>query len=112
VTQEARHRRPDPRCGAATIMEPATRATATAAATAAVTLAVAIALASLLAVGGCTQHRVEVAPIEVRPIHMTLDINIKIDRELDNFFDFEDSLVRNGGAGSTPAPTGEPGGVQ
>lgn len=42
---------------------------------------------------GCTQHKVEVAPIEVKPIHMTVDINIKVDRELDEFFDFEDTVA-------------------
>lgn len=41
---------------------------------------------------GCTKHevktesKVEVAPIKVEPIHITIDLNIKIDRELDNFF--------------------------
>ena len=35
---------------------------------------------------GCTQHRVEVAPVEVKPIHITIDVNVKVDRALDNFF--------------------------
>ncbi len=34
----------------------------------------------------CTQHRVEVAPVEVKPIHITIDVNVKIDREIDNYF--------------------------
>jgi len=38
---------------------------------------------------GC-RHKVEVEPVEVKPIHMTVDVNIKVDRELDEFFDFED----------------------
>ena len=35
-----------------------------------------------------TQHKVEVqtAPLEVKPIHITIDINIKVDRALDDFF--------------------------
>ena len=33
--------------------------------------------------------RVTVEPIEVKPIHMTLDVNLKIDHELDQFFAFE-----------------------
>lgn len=46
-----------------------------------------------LAVGGgaatgCTYHTVE-----VKPIHATIDINLKIDRELDQFFDFEKELA-------------------
>jgi hypothetical protein len=53
-------------------------------------LLVALAL-SLLA--GCTRHEIEarhdvqVAPIEVKPIHITIDLNIKVDRALDDFFD-------------------------
>lgn len=35
---------------------------------------------------GC-RHTIAVEPIEVKPIHMTLDINLKVDRELDAFFD-------------------------
>ena len=34
----------------------------------------------------CTQHRVEVAPVEVKPIHITIDVNVKIDREIDDYF--------------------------
>lgn len=42
----------------------------------------------LLAASGaaCTQHRVEVAPVEVKPIHITIDVNVKIDREIDDYF--------------------------
>jgi Skp family chaperone for outer membrane proteins len=36
---------------------------------------------------GCTQHKVEIAPVEVKPIHITIDVNVKVDRALDNFFD-------------------------
>ena len=28
----------------------------------------------------------EIKPIEVKPIHITVDINVKIDRALDDFF--------------------------
>lgn len=50
---------------------------------------------------GCnTAHKVEtdntvnvkVDPIEVKPIYATVDINIKVDRELDDFFEFEDDI--------------------
>ena len=40
---------------------------------------------------GCTQHRVEVAPVEIKPIHITIDVNVKVDKELDNFFSDVDS---------------------
>jgi hypothetical protein len=41
---------------------------------------------------GCTKHevetrsQVEVAPVEIKPIHITIDVNIKVDRALDDFF--------------------------
>jgi hypothetical protein len=27
-----------------------------------------------------------VAPVEIKPIHITIDVNVKVDRALDNFF--------------------------
>jgi hypothetical protein len=36
-----------------------------------------------------TNNRVEVAPIEIKPIHITMDINLRIDRSLDEFFNFQ-----------------------
>ena len=50
---------------------------------------------ALLATAGCwlvlgvacaTQHEVEIKPVEVKPIHITIDVNIKVDKALDNFF--------------------------
>ena len=32
-------------------------------------------------------HAVEVKPVEVKPIHITIDVNVKIDRALDDFFE-------------------------
>ena len=49
-------------------------------------LALAILALWLTAAGCATQHRVEVAPLEVKPIHITIDVNIKVDRALDDFF--------------------------
>ncbi|MCK5539720.1 MAG: hypothetical protein KAI69_02230 [Deltaproteobacteria bacterium] len=40
----------------------------------------------LLTVACNTKHQVAVAPIEVKPIHITIDVNIKVDRALDDFF--------------------------
>ena len=34
--------------------------------------------------GGCVTVKTE--PIEVKPIHITVDVNVKVDRELDDFF--------------------------
>ena len=53
----------------------------------------------LLCTLGCTKHeiktesKVEVAPIKVEPIHITIDLNIKIDKELDDFFNDLDEAV-------------------
>ncbi|WP_243546972.1 hypothetical protein [Pseudodesulfovibrio tunisiensis] len=54
----------------------------------------------LLAASACsTSHQVEVKPVEVKPIHITIDVNVKVDRELDDFFsDIDDA---------GPAPAGE-----
>ncbi len=35
--------------------------------------------------GGC-KHTAEVKPIKIEPIHITLDVNVKVDQELDDFF--------------------------
>lgn len=48
----------------------------------------------LLALPGCTQHKVEVAPVEVKPIHITIDVNVKVDKALDSFFDDIDSAEK------------------
>ncbi len=40
---------------------------------------------------GCTHHTVEVAPVEVKPIHITIDVNVKVDKALDDFFSDVDS---------------------
>ena len=44
------------------------------------------ALLSFLLAFGCTSHKVEVAPVEVKPIHITIDVNVKVDKALDDFF--------------------------
>ena len=46
----------------------------------------------LLMAFACTKHtvetksQVEVAPVELKPIHITIDVNIRVDRALDDFF--------------------------
>lgn len=50
-------------------------------------------IASLFLLCACTRHEIEsrhdvqIAPVEIKPIHITIDINIKVDKALDNFFD-------------------------
>ena len=39
-----------------------------------------------------TQYEVDVKPIEIKPVHITLDINIKIEKALDDFFGDIDAL--------------------
>jgi hypothetical protein len=46
-----------------------------------------------------TQHEVAVKPVEVKPIHITIDVNIKVDKALDDFFEDIDSV----GAETAPA---------
>jgi len=53
-------------------------------------LSVLTSLLFLLAVG-CTSHEVEVKPVEIKPIHITIDVNVKVDRALDDFFGDIDS---------------------
>jgi hypothetical protein len=50
---------------------------------------------------------VDVQPIRVEPIHMTLDVNIRVDRELDQFFDFEEDVVIDPAA-TQPETTAKP----
>ncbi len=48
-------------------------------------------IASAVVAAGClscaTRHAIEVAPVEIKPIHITIDVNVKVDRALDDFFD-------------------------
>ena len=57
-------------------------------------LAILLLAAAFLLPGCNTTHTVKVEPVEVNvsPIHMTLDVNIKVDKQLDDFFDFEDDF--------------------
>lgn len=47
---------------------------------------------ALVVLVGCqlkTDNKVEVAPIEVKPIQITVDVNIRIQQQLNDFFDFQ-----------------------
>ena len=52
----------------------------------AVTLFLVACLSTLLLISGCTKHEVDIKPVEIKPIHITIDVNVKVDRALDNFF--------------------------
>ena len=47
-------------------------------------ITVAVALLGLAA--SCTKHEVDVKPVEIKPIHITIDVNVKVDKALDDFF--------------------------
>jgi hypothetical protein len=36
---------------------------------------------------------VQSAPIEIKPIHITMDINLRVQGKLDEFFDFEQPVA-------------------
>mgnify|MGYP001029984339 CR=1 FL=1 len=40
----------------------------------------------------CTRHEVRVEPVEVKPIHITIDVNVRVDRALDDFFEEIDEV--------------------
>lgn len=43
----------------------------------------------------CTRHEVDVKPVEIKPIHITIDVNVKVDRALDDFFGDIDEAAQN-----------------
>ena len=49
------------------------------------------ALLLLVFLTGCqtrhdVNHTVDVKPVEVKPIHITIDVNVRVERALDDFF--------------------------
>ena len=64
------------------------------------------ALAGMLAMPACnTSHTVKVEPVEIKPIHITMDINIKIDREVDDFFNEVEKKAAETNPGAETAPS-------
>ena len=51
------------------------------------------ALFVIAAIGCSTRHEVAVEPMEIKPIHITIDVNIRVDKALDDFFDDIDSAA-------------------
>jgi len=54
-------------------------------------LRIALAAAGPALIASCA--RVSVDPIEVKPIHITVDVNIRVDQRLNQFFAFEEELA-------------------
>lgn len=50
-----------------------------------------------------TRNEVNVKPIEIKPIHITIDVNIKIDRALDDFYGDLDNEKKKPEPASAPA---------
>ncbi len=51
----------------------------------------AAAFAGIIALAGCTpkietKNELEIKPIEVKPITMNINVNVKVERELEDFF--------------------------
>ncbi len=45
-------------------------------------------LVAVFVFSGCqTSHQVELKPVEIKPIHITVDVNVRVQRALDDFFD-------------------------
>ena len=59
-----------------------------------------LAVPAVLLLPACIQHNVDIEPVEVKPIHITIDVNVKVDRALDNFFG---DLDKAGETATTPA---------
>jgi hypothetical protein len=59
-----------------------------------------ISILLLLSPLGCTKHevetrsQVEVAPVEIKPIHIAIDVNIRVDKALDDFFSDIDETIK------------------
>ena len=54
-------------------------------------------MAWVFMLSACTKHTVEVEPVEVKPIHITIDINVKVDKALEDFFkDIDEAEIKLG----------------
>lgn len=47
----------------------------------------AVVLALFMFAGCQSSHQVELKPVEIKPIHITIDVNVKVEKALDDFFD-------------------------
>ena len=63
-------------------------------------------LAVLAIAAGCATVKVE--PVEVKPIHLTLDVNIRVQDELADAFAFEDEVLEESASDSTETDPSAP----
>jgi len=55
--------------------------------------------------GGCATAHVKVDPLEVKPITVNVNVNLRVQQQLDQFFSYEDKLLTGG---DTTRPTSAP----
>lgn len=46
----------------------------------------AMAVLLLMQTACSTRHEVQMAPVEVKPIHITIDVNVRVQKDLEDFF--------------------------
>jgi hypothetical protein len=63
-----------------------------------------LAVLAPLAAAGCTPH-VAIDPIKVEPIHIQMDVNLKVDHELDEFFSYQKNSATQPATDPTTNPT-------
>lgn len=49
-------------------------------------IALAFILLSFFVHGGCTRHEVEMKPVEIKPIHITVDVNVRVEKAVEDFY--------------------------
>ena len=55
----------------------------------------ALAVMLLLQSACSTRHEVQMAPVEVKPIHITIDVNVRVQKDLEDFFGDIDNAKQN-----------------
>ena len=55
----------------------------------------ALAVMLLLQSGCSTRHEVQMAPVEIKPIHITIDVNVRVQKDLEDFFGDIDQADQN-----------------
>ena len=55
----------------------------------------ALAVMLLLQSGCSTHHEVQMAPVEIKPIHITIDVNVRVQKDLEDFFGDIDNAEKN-----------------
>jgi hypothetical protein len=49
-------------------------------------IALVFSLLTLFVHGGCTRHEVEMKPVEIKPIHITVDVNVRVEKAVEDFY--------------------------